>query len=721
MNLNRTFQIVSRILALMGFLSLLQTGEFGPVFWILGLGGISLSTVMVFRNVPGGSGRGGWNILNVFILLYFGFDFFVVSQSLLVSSTHFIIFLMISKLFNLRSPQDHFQLYLISLLQLLAAATFTINLSFLVIFVLYLLAATWALLLHHLVTENREFSGEVVPGINRTGHPIGISWPFFFNTNLIAVAALCCTIVIFFSIPRVSLGFLHQKVSNLIRMSGFSDRVDLGAMGEVIKDSTVVMRVKPDKLFPFREGIYWKGMVFDHYDGTTWRNSFGKGGSLHPGGSRFIQIKQPTDRKRLISQEVILEPVDTPVIFGAPNIVSIEGQFSSVHINALGALSFSDTPATRVSYTVTSQIPVLTRKDAAVISVRMPMEDEDIYLQVPEKMDRIRNLAHEVTLLSQTQLQKVLSIEAFLEKNYRYTLKVKPSLLESPIDDFLFSQKAGFCEHYATSMILMLRTLKIPSRLVTGFLPGEWNGISRHFTVRQSNAHAWVEVWFPGAGWYPFDPTPMIGETSGFGFFARLIDSLQWKWNRYVISYSLKDQIQLASGLKSEIGSIKLKVMRGWKSFIFSAPDFFIEFMTHPVMVMTLVLILGILIVVFLQKRGMFLNWKGLFVLLRGLFAGWSSRASRRSVVRFYARMLEIFRKKGLGKPSSLTPQEFINEVSRSERRFPDLDRGSWARPAMEITGFYYRVRFAGLPLSPAEERRVEDLLGVLKSVKRHS
>ncbi|HSG05162.1 MAG TPA: transglutaminase domain-containing protein, partial [Nitrospiria bacterium] len=389
--------------------------------------------------------------------------------------------------------------------------------------------------------------------------------------------------------------------------------------------------------------------------------------------------------------------------------------------NPMGALSFPSTPATRVAYTVTSQIPALGRQDAAVTAVRLPPQDAEIYFQLPDDIERVRDLALEVTDPKQTQLQKVLSIEGFLEENYRYTLNVRPPVLESPVEDFLFSQKAGFCEHYATSMVLMLRALDIPARLVTGFLPGEWNEIGRHFTVRQSNAHAWVEVWFPESGWYPFDPTPVVDDEFGLGLIAGLIDSLQWKWTRYVISYSLKDQIRLASGIKSEIGSLKHKMAMGWEGFVLSTPDSFIDVMTHPAMVSALLLMLGVMVLLFFKKKGIGFEWKKLFGLIRSALWSLSGKSSRQPAVRFYFRMLEIFRKRGVGKPPGLTPKEFIQEVSRSEAGASGLARGSWASPAKEITAYYYQVRFAGLPLSPAEERRVEDLLSALKQFKGHS
>ena len=90
---------------------------------------------------------------------------------------------------------------------------------------------------------------------------------------------------------------------------------------------------------------------------------------------------------------------------------------------------------------------------------------------------------------------------------YQYTLDVGGHRSDSPLDDFLFTRKTGYCEHYATAMVILLRTLGVPARLVTGYFASEWNNFGHYYAIRQQDAHAWVEVWFPRSGWITFDPT----------------------------------------------------------------------------------------------------------------------------------------------------------------------------------------------------------------------
>src|SRR3989454_389608 len=90
------------------------------------------------------------------------------------------------------------------------------------------------------------------------------------------------------------------------------------------------------------------------------------------------------------------------------------------------------------------------------------------------------------------------------------SLDVGTTMSADPVDDFLFTRKTGYCEHYATAMVVLLRALGIPARLVTGFLPGVWNDFGNYYTIRQQDAHAWVEVYFPLSGWVTFAPTPSV-------------------------------------------------------------------------------------------------------------------------------------------------------------------------------------------------------------------
>lgn len=705
MTLDFTFQITSRLLALIGLLSLLLTNEFSFLFGLTAVAAVAASFILVLRGMTFNLNRQIWTSVNLTVLAFFIIDLTVFSQSLLTASTHFVVFLMINKLFNLRTPQDHIQLYLISFLQLLAASTYTIDVSFLISFVLYLLTATWALLLHHLTTEKSKSSGP-----SPSGWSSGLNWPFFMSTNTIAIAALGFSLLLFIFIPRVGLGFFHRPHSSLIRMSGFSNEVDLGEIGLVKKDSTVIMRIQTSRLLPEVEGIYWRGMVYDFYDGRTWRNSFGSGRTVLSEGNGVFNLAYRQHPERTITQEVILEPLDTAVLFGAPQAIQVGGDFSTIRVNPMNSISLPMVPASRIDYTLTSMLPSLTRSDAEGRTIPAPRPSLQPFLQMPEKSDRIGQLAQDIlreTPTADTVLQKITTIEKYLQTNYRYTLDVKPTSSDMPINDFLFRQKAGFCEHYATAMTLLLRSIGIPARLVTGFLPGEWNEFGRYYTVRQSNAHAWVEVWFEQSGWIPFDPTPLASpdESSRFlGWIGRSTDSLEWWWNRYVIYFSIHDQISLANEVKEDTMKVRIEFMTRVSRAFDAAWSLFSSALLHPILIMLAVLC---------GTAALFWGMRHLDLSDGGIKLPWRKRLRKVKPHAFYYQMLDLLRAKGYPKPPTLTPKEFLP-------RIPDAPLP--LRPAAaELTGLYYRVRFAGDALSDYERSRIAELLQTLKSNSKES
>ena len=110
--------------------------------------------------------------------------------------------------------------------------------------------------------------------------------------------------------------------------------------------------------------------------------------------------------------------------------------------------------------------------------------------------------------------------KSYLRRNFRYTLKLTGTPGRDPLAHFLFETRAGHCEYFASAMAVMLRAIGIPSREVNGFLPGEYNDLGGDYIVRASDAHSWVEAYFPGSGWITFDPTPPAPD-SGYGLFDR--------------------------------------------------------------------------------------------------------------------------------------------------------------------------------------------------------
>src|SRR5207253_3422911 len=183
------------------------------------------------------------------------------------------------------------------------------------------------------------------------------------------------------------------------------------------------------------------------------------------------------------------------------------------------------------------------------------------YLELPPNLDpRIRPLAGNLVKLAgaNNRYDAARVIEAYLRDNYGYSLDLKAGGPD-PLSDFLFDVRKGHCEYFATAMAVMLRTQGIASRVVNGFLPGEYNGAAGAFTVRQSDAHSWVEVYFPQASsWVTFDPTPPAGRLakarSGLaGYLSKYSEAFELMWFQYVVGYDKQEQHSLVTSLRKEL------------------------------------------------------------------------------------------------------------------------------------------------------------------------
>ncbi len=281
----------------------------------------------------------------------------MVSRSLIVSGSHFILLLMVTKFFNLSLEEDYIHIYLISLLQLLVTSSLTTEIAFGGVFVLFLIAAVWALLTHYLVFEGTSAAvGEPV-GQSQTGSSEHITTSFFINTTALSCFALGTTLILFFALPRVGTGFFSRKELKGIRVSGFSDKVDLGEIGPILKDPTVVMRVQMQN--PWPESIYWRGKAFDEYDGRAWKNRYGiwESPQRNRQGEFILEPitggAPPPLNGPMLLQKIMLEPIDTTTIFAASQPARISG-LSVVQDRISQSLRRQISLQKRLIYTATS-------------------------------------------------------------------------------------------------------------------------------------------------------------------------------------------------------------------------------------------------------------------------------------------------------------------------------------------------------------------------------
>ena len=186
------------------------------------------------------------------------------------------------------------------------------------------------------------------------------------------------------------------------------------------------------------------------------------------------------------------------------------------------------------------------------------------YLQLPVLAPAIPALARQVAGRSQTPAEIAGRVEAFLRTQFRYTLDIERVSQLDPLQEFLFVRRAGHCEYFAAAMAVMLRSLGVPARVVNGFQRGEWNPYGQYYIVRYYDAHSWVEAFLPDVGWVTFDPTPRAtvdrrgSRTPAFLY----LDSLRLQWHRYVVNWTLRDQIRAVQSMQFRLAGFRELVGR---------------------------------------------------------------------------------------------------------------------------------------------------------------
>ncbi|MGH9804292.1 MAG: DUF4129 domain-containing transglutaminase family protein, partial [Candidatus Acidiferrales bacterium] len=179
-----------------------------------------------------------------------------------------------------------------------------------------------------------------------------------------------------------------------------------------------------------------------------------------------------------------------------------------------------------------------------------------IYLQLPAIDPRVAALAQQLTRDFDNPYDKAREIERYLRTQFGYTLEMPSEPQADPIAHFLFERRRGHCEYFAASMAVLLRTVGIPSRMVNGFLTGEYNDVGANYIVRAQDAHTWVEVYFPGVGWAEFDPTPPDPNPPALTWWTTVrhyYDAFDMFWDEWVINYDESHQFALAREVRDAV------------------------------------------------------------------------------------------------------------------------------------------------------------------------
>lgn len=655
-------------------------------------------------------------------------DILLISRNPFLGLARFALFLAAVKMYQKKDDSDWVWLYGLSFGQLLLAASLTVDALFLVslgLFLFFLVTTLSAFeiershrKLHRVEEEQHAIRGDRPRPLRRGWYVSGIGIGQIVMVALLAVP-------IFFVLPRFGGGYIGSAYSQTQTLSGFSEKVRLGDLENIKLNRTVVMYVKLDR--PPTRPLRWRGLALDEFDGPrgTWRAVRPFRRTMVdrvPGVPAFFDIEPlspGTVATDMLEQTIYLEPMSNLTLFAASRAKRINNAPREVSVDGSGSLRGPRHDASRLSYVVMSDVSGASEAELARdVSTDYSDEIRSLNLQRPEVDPRVPALARQVVGDATTPYEKARRIESYLKNQFGYTLSLtRQDLTIDPVADFLLNVREGHCEYFATSMAVMLRSVSVPARVVNGFQVGEYNPTSETYTVRQADAHSWVEVYFAGVDeWVEFDPTPAAGINTYSSDltteFRQSIEALQLMWIRYVVALDTNEQLSIfrsvQGGLLEAKAWLTSKVasIRRWIAGLFeSRPS------SMPMSGLLTGIVVAMLGIGALSFSGMLLHsrgWRlGGLVLPMWRWRGWWRRGARppeRTAVLFYEQMAAMLARNGIRREPAMTPREFAGECDLDEVR--------------KITEHYHRVRFGGATVRSVE-RDVADALASLAATLR--
>jgi hypothetical protein len=731
--LGRYFQISLYLLLLVSVLTLVSTGKLDLVSILLPPLALLVKGYRWWHGRSPELSPRAATLLVVGYFFFFPADLWWVSRMLasdaqnpalysaLLAAIHLMLFAMIVRLYSASTTRDYLFLALLAFAAMLAAAILTVDTMFLLFFLVFL-----ALCVSTFIGLEMRGSAEEArsaPLESGTASARRLHTALGITSSVIAVSALVLGTGIFFLIPRFTAGYLSGFNLQPSLISGFSDDVELGQIGEIKRSSAVVMRIQVDGDPAAAQSTHWRGIALTTFDGRRWYTEEHEPYALSQNPDGWLSVKNAAslDRRYLLPLRytVLLEPMASDALFVAAEPVRIRGEFigdaapggrtlrrTYLVEDRTGSLSNPFHNFSNVRYDAVSEVPQVPADLLRAAGTAYPDSVRQSYLQLPNLDPRIPALARQIVGRAKTPYDQAHDIEAYLRGHYGYTLDLSGEPPADPLAYFLFQRRAGHCEYFATAMTVMLRSLGVPARYINGFLPGDYNSVGGDYIIRASDAHSWVEAFFPGYGWLTFDPTPpsdehAIGLLTRLGFY---VDWFELQWGEWVINYDFFHQYTLAQNLqrvsrdwstqfRSQFESARnagATRVRGWQESVTAAPAWI------PIS-------LGALLALALCFRSASLRER---VLLAWRLRARQAPLPPHAAALSYRRMLRLLERRGWRKLPAQTPLEFAASLRRDEV----------AAPVARLTELYQASRFGA---HGAEAGTFVELLAQLQAALR--
>ncbi len=608
---------------------------------------------------------------------------------------HLLLFVLAVKLFALKSERDKWHVVLLIFFVFLAAVGTSVHPSVVFYVVAFLAGSLWML---------TRFTGWEMLGRHPRRAPAGREIPlrgFVAGSTLFAIVA---AVPLFVSMPRLRSPYVIGPgggYGSLTQVASFQDVMRLDGIGRVRGSRAVVMRLTYETPPPPTHSARIKVMTYDRFEDDEWSRSRR---DLVRGRQRVMRRLRDGSFALAKSEATswmsvwmhpfggynLGVPVDAVRLDWTPTAMEgfVLGRGSSLILDDGGAVSLPIARPGMVRYRVG-----LGGGRGAGTSRPLLAPDPEMLLGESGISPRLAALAAEV-MGEGSALVRAQRAQQHLIEGYEYTLDFLGAPPGSLVESFLFEQKRGHCELFATAMVLMLRSQGIPARLATGFLGADFNPIEDYFIVRESNAHAWVEAYIEGAGRQLFDPTPPAGRPTpaeiGLTQLAyQLYDFVIFRWDRHILTYGLADQVGVVSNLRDLWQTVaRWFGSDGDPPAVAAAPEQVApaesssDGETPPDNA----------------------PWWPLAAMLTLAIAGFLlARRQRFTATRAYVRLREQLRPEVGDGLEALAP---LAVIRRFERRFPET-----AAPARELVALYLAESFAARKLSEIEIQRAKTLL----------
>jgi protein-glutamine gamma-glutamyltransferase len=724
----RQFRPTLYFLLLLGVTGFTLAAE-APATWIMAAGGILVNAWLVktgrFSPIP----RMLANLVTLGGFLIIARQIRSGDATPILTIGNFIIVLHLVKLFEQRANRDYAQLLVLSLLLMVAAAISTASLFFGIIFIVYLFVSLHCCLLFHLkveVDQARETYQQPTDQVDPVPQVLDqhdLPRSMRRLTGLISIAGIAMAVLVFLFFPRGSgqplFGPLQPRAA--MALTGFSDQVNFQKIAQIGRNDDVVARVEvyyKDEKITHPGELLLRGSTLDDYTGNDasrglWQwdrsdyNRFTEPRDAAPDQGLDLQNDVVADWKQVIN----LQPTGTNKLFaiaGPANIVPAHNmrlRFSPSD----GVLETETPPLQPVSYTVRSvgELPdsppvgrgffVRSVIDPAIATYarKTSVTGVDSAGRPLAEYPVAGNHAYDHQIAA--------NIEHDFRTNFAYTLDLTnlgPLGGRDPMAAFLTDFKKGHCEYFAGAMTLMCQSLGIPARFVVGFRcePEDFNSIGNYFVVKQSDAHAWCEV-FTGQKWETFDPTSgreALGERNHpmFSQVRKFFDYLEFKWATTVVAYDTGDRQNL-------ISAMDLQVTRSAVGGSQNVSDWFDDFQKR----IASPTVLSSVITGMISLSFFFIGW---FLIDRWRLRRRAKRIGIESLstpeqlrlvrqLGFYNDLLRILERHQIQRPRHLTPLEFSRSLAYLPAQvYDDIHR---------LTELFYRIRYGPTRRSTYSQR----------------